>query len=88
MTEKQRAAILLQLGILIQEVTENYELGLDVQVAIIRHLFPDCDYETGKARLDQMFGALDRIAYMYFDKDPQTQKWQLAIAWENDSPPV
>lgn len=86
-TEKQRAAILLQLGILIEEVSESYELGLDVQVAIIRHLFPDCDYETGKARLDQMFGALDRIAGMIFDKDTDAQKWQLQIAWEKDSPP-
>jgi len=38
-------------------------------------------------RLDEMFGALDRIYGLIFEKDPETQKWELQIAWDKDTPP-
>ena len=82
LTPNERAAILLQLGIMIQEVSGNYDLGVDVQEVIIRYLFPDCG--PGDGKLDAMFADLDDIGQMIFDKDPDTQKWRLAIAWRKD----
>jgi hypothetical protein len=43
-TDKQRAAILLQLGIIMAEVAENSKLGFEVQTAVIRYLFGRMNY--------------------------------------------
>jgi hypothetical protein len=80
----ERAALMMQLGILIQEIGNSYELGLDIQVAIARHLFPDDNYKTAKKKLDDMLADIDDLGQMVFDKDPKTQNWRLAIAWEKD----
>jgi hypothetical protein len=84
LTPNERAALLFQLGILIEEVSKNYELGLDVHVAIGRYLFPNDNWQTAKKKLVKMFTELDDIGQMIFQKDPLTQQWMLAIAWQKD----
>lgn len=84
LSANERAALLMQLGILIQEIGNSYELGLDIQIAIVRHLYPDEKYEVGKLVAEAALREIDDISQMVFDKDPETQNWRLAIAWQKD----